>query len=61
MDSISPTVEDVERRVQRPEPSLEDKIVSSYLEDRSEVYRDLVKVQDDVSDSKLFDELASLH
>lgn len=48
MDCISPTIEDVDSGIHRPEPSLEDKFVSSYLEDRSEVYRDLVKVKDDV-------------
>lgn len=53
MDCISPTIEDVDSGIHRPEPSLEDKFVSSYLEDRSEVYRDLVKVKDDVNDSRL--------
>ena len=37
---------------QRPELSPEDQMVSSYLEDRSETYRDLVEEQDDVSDFK---------
>lgn len=49
MDSISPHVEDVDEGFQRPEPSPEGKIISSYPEDHSNVYRDLVKVQDDES------------
>ena len=46
--------------VKRPEPSFEDQLVSSYLEDRSEVYRELRKVQDDVSASNSFHKVAFL-
>ena len=49
MNSTGLHIEDVDKGSQRPETSHEDKIVSHYLEARSEVYRDLVKVQDDVS------------
>lgn len=45
----------------RPELSPEDKIISSFLEARSEVYRGLAKVQDDVSDSKPFHYKITLH
>ena len=43
---------DADHGQQRPELSPEDQMVSSYLEDRSETYRDLVEEQDDVSDFK---------
>lgn len=49
MDST--TAEEVNNAYEKPKLSPEDRTVSSYLEDRSEIYRDLVKVQDDVSDS----------
>lgn len=52
MDLTSPHVENLDNRLQRPEPSYENKIVSNYLEARSEVYRDLLKVQEDVGDFK---------
>lgn len=45
----------------RPELSPENKIISSYLEARSEVYRGLAKVQEDVSDSKPFHYKITLH
>ena len=61
MDSISPYVVHVDMDIQQPEPSPEDKIVSSYLEVRSEVYRDLVKVRNDVSKSKAYHELAPVY
>lgn len=51
---------DVNEAPTRPELSIKDKMVSSYLEDRSEAYRDLVKVQDDVSVSKCFPNLPML-
>ena len=60
MDSINPEVKEVSNDQGRPEISSEDKIVSSYLENRSEIYRDLVKVQDDVSGSISFHSLAPL-
>ena len=61
MDSINTEIEVVHSDQHRPELSPEDKMVSSYLEARSEIYRDLVKVQDDVSDSKLFHHKVTLH
>ena len=56
MDSVSSHNEDVDSGYQRPDPSPVDKLVSSYLKDRSDVYRDLVKVQDDVSISNFLHE-----
>ena len=53
MDSTNTESKDENDGQQRPELSPEDQMVSSYLEDRSEIYRGLVKVKDDVSDFKL--------
>lgn len=53
MDAVSPRVEDLDKGSLRPERSPEDKLVSSYLEDHSEIYRDLEKVQNDVSEPRL--------
>ena len=50
MESTGTESKDANDGQRRPELNLEDQIVSTYLEDRSETYRDLVKVQDDVSD-----------
>ena len=50
MDTTGTESKDANDGQQRPELSPEDRMVSSYLEDRSEIYRDLVKVQDDVND-----------
>ena len=44
MYNISIDTVDADYGQQRPEVSPEDQMVSSYLEDRSEIYRDLVKV-----------------
>ena len=52
MDPTSTESKDANDGQQRPELSPEDQMISSYLEDRSEIYRDLVKVQDEVSDFK---------
>ena len=49
MDSISPDIKNVDKNPQKPELNPEERIVSSYFQDRSEVYRDLLQVQDDVS------------
>lgn len=49
MESTRTEYKDANDGQQRPELSPEDQLVSTYLEDRSEIYRDLVKVQDDVS------------
>ena len=54
MDSVDAEIKDVGGDLSRPGLSRENQIVSSYLEQRSEVYRDLVNVQDDVSEPKLF-------
>lgn len=53
MDTVNLQVEGLDKGSLRPERSPEDKLVSSYLEDHSEIYRDLVKVQDDVSEPRL--------
>lgn len=58
MNSISSHDEDADKGFPRLEPSPEDRFVSLYLEDRSDVYRDLIKVQDDVSNTKSFHGLA---
>lgn len=47
MNSISSHDEDADKGFPRLDPSPEDRFVSLYLEDRSDVYRDLIKVQDD--------------
>ena len=52
MESTSPECKDANDGQQRPERNPEDQMVSTYLEDRSEIYRDLMTVQDDVSDFK---------
>ena len=52
MNIIHAENEVVDNNQNRPELSPEDKIISSYLEARSEIYRGLAKVQDDVSDAK---------
>ena len=52
MNIINAENEVVDNNQNRPELSPEDKIISSYLEARSEIYRGLAKVQDDVSDAK---------
>ena len=61
MGSISPAIKDMDSEVERYELSPEDKIVSSYLEDWSEIYRDLVKLKNDVSDSIAVWDLALSH
>ena len=50
MDTVNPRVEDVDKGSLRLELSPEDNFVTLSMEDHSEIYRDLVKVQNDVSD-----------
>lgn len=50
MGSTTHEIKDSDARPDRPKITPQDEIVSSYLENRSEVFRDLVKVQSDVSD-----------
>ena len=52
MESTSTECKDAKDGQQRPKRNLEDQMVSTYLEGRSEIYRDLMKVQDDVSGFK---------
>ena len=52
MESTSTESTDANDGRQRPELRPENQMVSTYFEDHSEIYRDLVKVQDDVSDFK---------
>ena len=52
MESASTQKQNANDGHQRSKLSPEDRMVSTYLEDRSEVYRDLVKVQHEVSDFK---------
>ncbi len=61
MNSISPAIKDMDNEAERYELSPEDKIVSPYLVDRSETYRDLVKMKNDVSDSIAVWDLALPH
>ena len=49
MEVIHSEIKGAEDGQRRPELHPEDLMVSSYLKDRSEIYRDLVKVQDDAS------------
>ena len=60
MDSMIAEVMEVKNAHEQPKLSPEDGMVSSYLEDRSEIYRDLVKVQDDASDSISLHSMAAL-
>ena len=43
---------DADHGQQRPELSPENQMLSSYLQDRSETYRELLEVESDVSDSR---------
>lgn len=61
MNIINAENEIMDNNQNRPELSPEDKTISSFLEARSEVYRGLTKVQDDVSDSKPFHYKITLH
>ena len=54
MGSPTHEIKDLDARPDRPKMTPQDEIVSSYLENRSEVFRDLVKVQSDVSDISSF-------
>lgn len=51
MDPMNAEVMEANNAHEQPKLSPEERMVSSYLGDRSEIYRNLVKVQDDVSDS----------
>lgn len=61
MDSMNPEVMEVNNAHGQPKFSPEDETVSSYLEDRSEIYRDLVKVQVDVSNYTSLYSTAAFH
>ena len=58
MESSDSTVEIMDSDRQKPKLSPEDEMTSSYLEERSEIYRELVKVRTDVSDSCSFHDMA---
>ena len=60
MDSVGPNIDAIHEPFQRSERSPEDEMISSYLRNRSEVYGDLVKVQDDVGGSNLSHEIGAL-
>ena len=61
MNIINAGNEIMDNNQHRPELSPENKVISSYLKARSEVYRGLAKVQEDVSDSKPFHYEITLH
>ena len=53
MGSPSHEIKDSDETPNRPNITPQDEIVSSYLENRSDIFRDLVKVQSDVGDFPL--------
>ena len=53
MESTSTESKNENNGQRHPDLKPEDQMVSAYLADRSEIYRDLLKVKDDVSDFKL--------